>query len=114
MAPKKKQQRASNKAASKAKLQSADAKPAPKLQISAENERRLRRLLLNTERPAAAEGPSVAAADAASRPQKAKRLRAVATRAALAPSSPAGFARGFFSPRAGRRNVSPRGREFEA
>uniref|UniRef100_A0A804JHY1 RNA helicase n=1 Tax=Musa acuminata subsp. malaccensis TaxID=214687 RepID=A0A804JHY1_MUSAM len=77
MAPKKKQQRASNKAASKAKLQSADAKPAPKLQISAENERRLRRLLLNTERPAAAEGPSLAAADAASRTQKAKRLRGV-------------------------------------
>ncbi|CAL9185317.1 unnamed protein product [Musa hybrid cultivar] len=77
MAPKKKQQRASNKAASKSKLQSADAKPAPKLQISAENERRLRRLLLNTERPAAAEGPSLAAADAASRTQKAKRLRGV-------------------------------------
>ncbi|URE11554.1 HA2 [Musa troglodytarum] len=77
MAPKKKQQRASNKAASKAKLQSADAKPAPKLQISAENERRLRRLLLNTERPAAAEGPSLAAADAASTTQKAKRLRGV-------------------------------------
>lgn len=77
MAPKKKQQRANNNAASKAKLQSADAKPAPKLQISAENERRLRRLLLNTERPAAAEGPSLAAADAASRTQKAKRLRGV-------------------------------------
>ncbi|KAJ8476961.1 hypothetical protein OPV22_020688 [Ensete ventricosum] len=83
MAPKKKQQRASNKAASKAKLQSADAKPAPKLQISAENERRLRRLLLNTERPAAAEGPSVAAADAASRPQKAKRLRGVYNKLSL-------------------------------
>ncbi|RRT61398.1 hypothetical protein B296_00044208 [Ensete ventricosum] len=83
MAPKKKQQRASNKAASKAKLQSADAKPAPKLQISAENERRLRRLLLNTERPAAAEGPSVAAADAASRPQKAKWLRGVYNKLSL-------------------------------
>ncbi|WOL11159.1 DExH-box ATP-dependent RNA helicase DExH7, chloroplastic isoform X3 [Canna indica] len=75
MAPKKKP--ANSKASSKAKPQSANAKPAPKLHISAENERRLRRLLLNTERPAAAEAPTVAAPDAASKTQKAKRLRGV-------------------------------------
>ncbi|KAJ0973246.1 hypothetical protein J5N97_021205 [Dioscorea zingiberensis] len=49
-------------------------KSTPKLQISAENESRLRRLLLNTERPAPAPPPP---AEAESKAQKAKRLRGV-------------------------------------
>lgn len=76
MAPKKKQ--GGPKGASKAKPHTADGKPAPKLQISSENERRLRRLLLNNERPSSSsEVPAVAAPDVASKYQKAKRLRAV-------------------------------------
>ncbi|PKA56836.1 hypothetical protein AXF42_Ash002139 [Apostasia shenzhenica] len=72
MAPKKQLQRKGS-----AKVPS---KSAPKLQISAENERRLRRLLLNTDRPSksAAVVANPAAADTvASRTQRAKRLRGV-------------------------------------
>ncbi|XP_042415652.1 DExH-box ATP-dependent RNA helicase DExH7, chloroplastic-like isoform X3 [Zingiber officinale] len=76
MAPKKK--RGGPTGASKAKSHTADGIPAPKLQISSENERRLRRLLLNNDRPSSSsEVPAVAAPDVASKYQKAKRLRAV-------------------------------------
>ncbi|KAJ4756658.1 ATP-dependent RNA helicase [Rhynchospora pubera] len=58
MAPKKKPQQ-QNPKSSKSKFKSApsDSKSAPKLHISAENERRLRRLLLNTDRPAPSQPP---------------------------------------------------------
>lgn len=69
MPPKKRQQHKANA--------KSDAKAAPKLQISADNERRLRRLLLNTERPAPPPPAATALADTASRAQKAKRLRSV-------------------------------------
>ncbi|XP_072970121.1 DExH-box ATP-dependent RNA helicase DExH7, chloroplastic isoform X2 [Typha angustifolia] len=77
MAPKKRQQQQQQKSKSKSKSkpQNSDTKSAPKLQISAENERRLRRLLLNTELPPAeAPQPHSAAVDTESRSQKAKRL----------------------------------------
>ncbi|OAY64742.1 ATP-dependent RNA helicase Dhx29 [Ananas comosus] len=90
MAPKKKPQQ-QQRSKAKGKPYPADARtPAPKLQISAENERRLRRLLMNTDLPpataAAAAAPpppssfAASSADAAateSRTAKAKRLRSV-------------------------------------
>ncbi|KAL3843675.1 hypothetical protein ACJIZ3_001078 [Penstemon smallii] len=73
MAPKKKQQN------QKKTSSSSKGKPAsstgPKLQLSADNENRLRRLLLNSGRPAA---PSPAASeDSLSKEQKAKKLRSL-------------------------------------
>lgn len=77
MAPKKKQQKHSNKAnssSSKSKPQSSSS--GPRLQISAENENRLRRLLLNSDRST---HPASAASvqDNLSKTQKAKRLKNV-------------------------------------
>ncbi|KAL6010625.1 hypothetical protein ACLOJK_001061 [Asimina triloba] len=82
MAPKKKQQHQRQKqianqksSSSKSKSQSSDSKSTPKLQISAENERRLRRLLLNSDRPPA---PTPPPNDTAlSKSQKAKRLHSI-------------------------------------
>lgn len=77
MAPKKKppQQQKEKHGAKGGKAGPAGGKSAPKLTISAENERRLRRLLMNTERPV-----STAATDGGgsiSREQKARKLRAI-------------------------------------
>lgn len=69
MAPKKKSQHHHQKSGSRSAPKSA-----PKLQISAENESRLRRLLLNTQRPAPAPPPP---AETESKAQKGKRLRGV-------------------------------------
>ncbi|KAH7671164.1 RNA helicase protein [Dioscorea alata] len=69
MAPKKKSQHQHQKSGSRSAPKSA-----PKLQISAENESRLRRLLLNTQRPAPAPPPP---AETESKAQKGKRLRGV-------------------------------------
>ena len=77
MAPKKKPQKQSNKAASSSSSSSSKAKPSsgPKLQISAENEDRLRRLLLNSGRTAP---PAPATIHSAlSKNQKAKKLNTV-------------------------------------
>ncbi|XP_044488967.1 DExH-box ATP-dependent RNA helicase DExH7, chloroplastic isoform X2 [Mangifera indica] len=77
MAPKKKPQKQnnSNKNASKKSNSSSSSSSGPRLQISAENENRLRRLLLNSSRPAeTAPGPAV---DTLSKSQKAKKLKAV-------------------------------------
>ncbi|KAL0384606.1 UNVERIFIED_CONTAM: DExH-box ATP-dependent RNA helicase DExH7, chloroplastic [Sesamum radiatum] len=70
MAPKKKQQK--QKASSSSKGKPA-ASTGPKLQLSAENESRLRRLVLNSGRSA----PSPVVEDSLSKEQKAKRLRSV-------------------------------------
>ncbi|KAJ6852893.1 DExH-box ATP-dependent RNA helicase DExH7, chloroplastic-like [Iris pallida] len=80
MAPKKKQQHQQKPANPKSKSQPAIPKPAgAKLQISAENERRLRRLLLNTDRPAPDPQlePALSSSSSSSRAQKSKRLRSV-------------------------------------
>lgn len=78
MAPKKKPQKQSNKAASSSSSSSSSKpKPSsgPKLQISAENEDRLRRLLLNSGRTAP---PAPAPIHSAlSKNQKAKKLNTV-------------------------------------
>lgn len=78
MAPKKKPQKQSNKAASSSSSSKSNyQKPSsgPKLQISAENEDRLRRLLLNSGRI----GPSVPAtiSNSLSKAQKTKKLNNV-------------------------------------
>ncbi|KAL3627873.1 hypothetical protein CASFOL_028288 [Castilleja foliolosa] len=74
MAPKKKQQK--QKASSSSSSSSSKGKPAPstgpKLQLSAENENRLRRLLLTSGRSAPSAAPSE---ESLSKGQKAKRLR---------------------------------------
>ncbi|KAK8966331.1 hypothetical protein KSP40_PGU019517 [Platanthera guangdongensis] len=78
MAPKK--QRGGGKGPSKSKGHTVDSKSAPKLQISAENERRLRRLLLNTERPpldVTAADPSAVSSTSVTRAQKTRRIRGV-------------------------------------
>ncbi|MQL78258.1 hypothetical protein Taro_010681 [Colocasia esculenta] len=76
MAPKKKPPQQKQKHAGKAgNPQRSGSKAAPKLQISAENERRLRRLLMNTERPAPAAAPD--ANESISREQKARKLRSI-------------------------------------
>ncbi|KAK4491260.1 hypothetical protein RD792_001996 [Penstemon davidsonii] len=73
MAPKKKQQN-QKKTSSSSKGKSASS-TGPKLQLSADNENRLRLLLLNSGRPAA---PSPAASeDSLSKEQKAKKLRSL-------------------------------------
>uniref|UniRef100_A0A0D9W527 Probable ATP-dependent RNA helicase spindle-E n=1 Tax=Leersia perrieri TaxID=77586 RepID=A0A0D9W527_9ORYZ len=90
MAPKKKQQAPKPKQKPKHSSSSSSATggggggpaAAPRLQISSENERRLRRLLLNSGATAGPAGPAPAAADAPaaraeSREQKARRLRGV-------------------------------------
>lgn len=59
--------------APKKNKQKAKAQSGPKLQISAENENRLRRLLLNSARPTTA----TAADDTLTKAQKAKKLKAV-------------------------------------
>ncbi|XP_059648206.1 DExH-box ATP-dependent RNA helicase DExH7, chloroplastic isoform X1 [Cornus florida] len=77
MAPKKKQQKqksSSSSSSSKSKSQSSSS--GPKLQISAENESRLRRLLLNSGR--ASPSPNeVPVEDTLSKAQKAKKLRSI-------------------------------------
>uniref|UniRef100_A0A2C9V5D8 RNA helicase n=1 Tax=Manihot esculenta TaxID=3983 RepID=A0A2C9V5D8_MANES len=77
MAPKKKQQKHNNKAnSSSSKSKSQSSSSGPRLQISAENENRLRRLLLNSDRST---HPASAASvqDNLSKTQKAKRLKNV-------------------------------------
>lgn len=72
MAPKKKQQQKHKASQSSSTKSSTSSSSGPKLQISAENETRLRRLLLNSGRAA----PSPAD-DSLSKAQKAKKLRTV-------------------------------------
>ncbi|KAL7119617.1 hypothetical protein ACP275_02G073900 [Erythranthe tilingii] len=71
MAPKKKQQKPSSSSSSKGKPAPSTG---PKLQLSADNENRLRRLLLNSGRSAPSTAPPE---DTLSKEQKAKRLRSV-------------------------------------
>ncbi|XP_057978145.1 DExH-box ATP-dependent RNA helicase DExH7, chloroplastic isoform X2 [Malania oleifera] len=77
MAPKKKQQKqrssSSSSSSSSSKSKSQSSSSGPKLQISAENETRLRRLLLNSGRPT----PSASADDTLPKAQKAKKLRSI-------------------------------------
>lgn len=85
MAPKKKQQKqkaATASSSSSSSKPSSKGKPAPsavsKLQISAENENRLRRLLLNSGRPTPSPDHPAAEADGSvTKAKKAKKLRAV-------------------------------------
>ncbi|KAJ9687568.1 hypothetical protein PVL29_016165 [Vitis rotundifolia] len=74
MAPKKKQQQ--NKPSSSKSKSKSQTSAGPKLQISAENENRLRRLLLNSGRSGPASSPAPAD-DILSKAQKAKKLRSV-------------------------------------
>uniref|UniRef100_F6HK50 RNA helicase n=1 Tax=Vitis vinifera TaxID=29760 RepID=F6HK50_VITVI len=74
MAPKKKQQQ--NKPSSSKSKSKSQTSAGPKLQISAENENRLRRLLLNSGRSGPASSPAPAD-DTLSKAQKAKKLRSV-------------------------------------
>lgn len=80
MPPKKQKQKPNQKpkaSSSKSKSQSSDApKPSTKLQISAENERRLRRLLLNSGMPPIASTPPTSE-NPISKAQKAKKLRSI-------------------------------------
>ncbi|KAL0357191.1 UNVERIFIED_CONTAM: DExH-box ATP-dependent RNA helicase DExH7, chloroplastic [Sesamum calycinum] len=73
MAPKKKQQKQKASSSSSSSKGKPAASTGPKLQLSAENESRLRRLLLNSGRSA----PSSVVEDSLSKEQKAKRLRSV-------------------------------------
>ncbi|KAL0365015.1 UNVERIFIED_CONTAM: DExH-box ATP-dependent RNA helicase DExH7, chloroplastic [Sesamum angustifolium] len=73
MAPKKKQQKQKASSSSSSSKGKPAASTGPKLQLSAENESRLRRLLLNSGRSA----PSPVVEDSLSKEQKAKRLRSV-------------------------------------
>ncbi|XP_078435192.1 RNA helicase family protein isoform X2 [Wolffia australiana] len=76
MAPKKKQPQQQRHGAKGAKTSvPAGGKTAPRLAISAENERRLRRLLMNTERPESSAG--IDGEGILSREQKAKKLRSI-------------------------------------
>ncbi|XP_010256331.1 PREDICTED: DExH-box ATP-dependent RNA helicase DExH7, chloroplastic isoform X1 [Nelumbo nucifera] len=76
MAPKKKQQQKQKGASSSSSKNKSQSSTGPKLQISAENEQRLRRLLLNSGRPSSS--PSVTPAnDTISKAQKAKKLRSI-------------------------------------
>ncbi|KAL7205791.1 hypothetical protein ACSBR2_018665 [Camellia fascicularis] len=80
MAPKKKQQQQKQKSSSsssKAKSQSSSSSTGPKLQITAENENRLRRLLLNSGRSAQFSPAPIPADESLSRVQKAKKLRSI-------------------------------------
>ncbi|KAF5733174.1 ATP-dependent RNA helicase putative isoform 1 [Tripterygium wilfordii] len=81
MAPKKKTQNKNNAKASstsKAKSQSSSSSASgPRLQISTENENRLRRLLLNSGRPAQQSATPVVEESTLSKSQKAKKLKAV-------------------------------------
>ena len=79
MAPKKKQQRQkSSSSSSKGKSQSSSSSSTgPKLQITAENESRLRRLLINSGRSAPSPPVPNPAEDTLSRAQKAKKLRSL-------------------------------------
>lgn len=72
MAPKKKQQKP--KASSSSSKASSSSSNGPKLQLSAENENRLRRLLLNSGRSAPSPAPPQ---NNLSKEQKVKRLRSV-------------------------------------
>ncbi|XP_057466071.1 DExH-box ATP-dependent RNA helicase DExH7, chloroplastic-like isoform X1 [Actinidia eriantha] len=78
MAPKKKQpKQKSSSSSSKGKSQSSSSSTGPKLQITAENESRLRRLLLNSGRSAPSPLVQNPAEDSLSRAQKAKKLRSL-------------------------------------
>jgi ATP-dependent RNA helicase DHX29 len=86
MAPKKKLPASKQKQKQKPKASSSSAAPAaPRLQISSENERRLRRLLLNSSTTAVpAQAPSEGqAVRSESREQKSRRLRGVYDKLAL-------------------------------
>ncbi|KAL6964433.1 RNA helicase [Sarracenia purpurea var. burkii] len=77
MAPKKNQQKhKSSSSSSKGKSQPSPS-TGPKLQITAENENRLRRLLLNTARPSPSPPVFNPADESISRAQKAKKLRSI-------------------------------------
>lgn len=77
MAPKKKQQQQKkNPSSSSSSKGNTTSSSGPKLQISAENESRLRRLLLNSGRSTPASFPPLAD-NSLSKEQKAKRLRSV-------------------------------------
>ncbi|KAL3515702.1 hypothetical protein ACH5RR_022604 [Cinchona calisaya] len=79
MAPKKKQQKQKTTASSSSKSVSkgkASTSAVPKLQISAENENRLRRLLLNSGRTTPSPA-STAADDSLTKEQKARKLRSI-------------------------------------
>lgn len=81
MAPKKKPQKQSNRkpassSASSSKT-SQTSSSAPRLQLSAENENRLRRLLLNSGHSAQSQADPNPAQDSLSKAQKAKKLKAV-------------------------------------
>ncbi|GFY88556.1 RNA helicase family protein [Actinidia rufa] len=78
MAPKKQQQQQkSSSSSSKGKPQSSSSSTGPKLQITAENENRLRRLLLNSGRSALSPLAQNPAEDSLPRAQKAKKLRSL-------------------------------------
>ncbi|KAK9286820.1 hypothetical protein L1049_015225 [Liquidambar formosana] len=76
MAPKKQQKQKEKSSSSSSKSKPQSAASGPRLQISAENENRIRRLLLNSGR--STPSPSTASADdTLSKAQKAKKLRSV-------------------------------------
>ncbi|GMI87912.1 hypothetical protein like AT1G58060 [Hibiscus trionum] len=80
MAPKKKPQKQSNRKATSPSSSSKDNQPsssAPRLQISAENENRLRRLLLNSGHSTQSQTDQNRPQDSLSKAQKAKKLKAV-------------------------------------
>ena len=80
MAPKKKPQKQSNRkptSSSSSSKSSQTSSAAPRLQISAENENRLRRLLLNSGHSAQSQADPNLPQDSLSKAQKAKKLKAV-------------------------------------
>lgn len=76
MAPKKKQHQQNKSSSSQSKPKPQSSSSGPRLQISADNENRLRRLLLNSGRSAPASSPALAD-DTLSKAQKAKKLRSL-------------------------------------
>ncbi|XAR56315.1 RNA helicase, partial [Bertholletia excelsa] len=77
MAPKKKQQQKQKSSSSKGKSQSSSSSTGPKLQLTAENESRLRRLLLNSAQSGPSQPVPAPADESLSRAQKAKKLRSI-------------------------------------
>ncbi|XP_021285972.1 DExH-box ATP-dependent RNA helicase DExH7, chloroplastic isoform X1 [Herrania umbratica] len=77
MAPKKKSLKQSNRKSTSSSKTGQASSSAPRLQISAENENRLRRLLLNSGHSAQSQTDSNPVQDSLSKAQKAKKLKAV-------------------------------------
>lgn len=77
MAPKKKPQKQSKPRPSSSSKNNNPPSSGPRLQISAENENRLRRLLLNSNRPTQPPPESTPSQDSLSKAQKAKKLKAI-------------------------------------